>query len=76
MQQDYLNGGPTGDPSNGVMIENVLFRNVTGTAAESAYDYYVLCGSGSCGDFAFEDVRVTGGGKGGSCNYPESGCPA
>lgn len=76
VQQDYLNGGPTGDPSNGVSIENVRFRNVTGTAMESAFDYYVLCGSGSCKDFVFEDVKVVGGGKGASCNYPETGCPA
>ncbi|TVY50463.1 Polygalacturonase [Lachnellula cervina] len=75
VQQDYLNGGPTGDPSNGVSIENVLFRNVTGTAAESAYDYYVLCGSGSCENFVFEEVDVAGGGKGASCNFPDSGCP-
>ncbi|TVY18009.1 Polygalacturonase [Lachnellula arida] len=75
VQQDYLNGGPTGDPSNGVSIEDVLFRNVTGTAAESAYDYYVLCGSGSCEDFVFEAVQVTGGGKGASCNFPVGGCP-
>ncbi|TVY23435.1 Polygalacturonase [Lachnellula hyalina] len=75
VQQDYLNGGPTGDPSNGVSIENVLFKNVTGTATESAYDYYVLCGSGSCENFVFDEVEVTGGGKGASCNFPAGGCP-
>ncbi|EHK97785.1 putative endopolygalacturonase D [Glarea lozoyensis 74030] len=28
VQQDYLNGGPNGTPSNGVIIANVLFKNV------------------------------------------------
>jgi Glycosyl hydrolases family 28 len=45
VQQDYLNGGPTGNPSNGVIIENLLFNNVTGIAASGATDYYVLCGT-------------------------------
>jgi polygalacturonase len=75
VQQDYLNGGPTGIPSNGVIIENLLFNNVTGTAAEGAEDYYVLCGSGSCNNFVFTDVDITGGTVASSCNYPLSGCP-
>src|ERR1700730_10475093 len=62
VQQDYLNGGPTGIPSNGVIISNLLFQNLTGTAASSAEDYYVLCGSGSCSNFVFTDVAITGGG--------------
>lgn len=76
MQQDYLNGGPTGVPSDGVAIENVLFKNVSGTATEGAYDYYVLSGSGSCRNFVFEDVTIVGGGLESSCNFPEGGCPA
>jgi polygalacturonase len=75
VQQDYLNGGPTGNPSNGVIIENLLFNNITGTAAQGAEDYYVLCGSGSCNNFVFTDVAVTGGTTASSCNYPPSGCP-
>jgi len=77
VQQDYLNGGPTGIPSNGVIIENVLFKNVTGTAAgKGSINYYVLCGEGSCSNIVFEDVSITGGQNASSCNYPESGCPA
>ncbi|GIC91863.1 uncharacterized protein Aud_008317 [Aspergillus udagawae] len=75
VQQDYLNGGPTGNPSNGVRIENVSFRDVSGTAASSARDYYILCGDGSCANFTFENVDITGGGVNSSCNYPASGCP-
>jgi polygalacturonase len=75
VQQDYLNGGPTGIPSNGVIISNLLFQNLTGTAAASGEDYYILCGSGSCSNFVFNDVDIVGGGKTSSCNFPPSGCP-
>ncbi|KAH7413260.1 BcPG3, endopolygalacturonase 3 [Cadophora sp. MPI-SDFR-AT-0126] len=75
VQQDYLNGGPTGTPTNGVTIKGVTFDNVTGTATSSATDYYILCGTG-CSDFTFTDVSISGGGKASSCNYPSTGCPA
>ncbi|KAL3420281.1 glycosyl hydrolase family 28 [Phlyctema vagabunda] len=76
VQQDYLNGGPTGEPTNGVKISGVSFTNVTGTATSDAINYYVLCGSGSCSDFTFTDVAISGGGDASSCNFPASGCPA
>ncbi|KAH8819738.1 glycosyl hydrolases family 28-domain-containing protein [Xylogone sp. PMI_703] len=75
VQEDYLNGGPTGIPTNGVIIENVLFKNITGTAIDGARDYYVLCGDGSCSNIVFEDVDITGGSVPSSCNFPASGCP-
>lgn len=75
IQQDYLNGGATGDPTNGVTISTVTFTNVTGTTSSSAYDYYILCGSDSCSGFTFTDVSITGGGETASCNYPTTGCP-
>lgn len=73
VQQDYLNGGPTGDPSNGVTIKNVEFVDVKGTMSDGK-DYYILCGDGSCSNFSFDGVSITGG-SGDSCNYPDSGCP-
>ncbi len=75
VQQDYLNGGPTGTPTNGVTIAGVTFSNVTGTVDSSARDYYILCGT-ACSDFTFTDVSVTGGSKASSCNYPSTGCPS
>lgn len=74
LQQDYLNGGPTGEPSNGVIVENILFKNITGTVTDDAIPVYVLCGDGSCTNVVFEDVHITGG-NGSSCNFPASGCP-
>lgn len=76
VQQDYLNGGPSGTPSNGVRVSGVKFENVTGWVRDSAIDYYVLCGEGSCSDFEFVDVKITGGNKTSSCNYPATGCPS
>jgi polygalacturonase len=73
VQQDYLNGGPTGDPTNGVIISNVQFIDIKGTVTSDAYDYYILCGSGSCSGFTFSGDSVTGGKT--SCNYPPTGCP-
>ncbi|KAF1995551.1 glycoside hydrolase family 28 protein [Amniculicola lignicola CBS 123094] len=75
VQQDYLNGGPTGDPTNGDSISNIQFIDVTGTVASSGIPYYILCGVGSCSDFVFSGVSVTGG-KASSCNYPSTGCPS
>jgi polygalacturonase len=75
IQQDYLNGGPTGDPTDGVIISGVTFYNVTGTVTDDAYNYYILCGSDSCSDFTFTDVSITGG-NATSCNYPSTGCPS
>nr|AHC56281.1 polygalacturonase 3 [Monilinia fructicola] len=76
IQQDYLNGGPTGKPTNGVIIRGINFSGVTGTTVGSAINYYILCGSGSCSNFKFQNVRITGGGKPSTCNYPSTGCPA
>ncbi|KAB8071694.1 endopolygalacturonase D [Aspergillus leporis] len=73
VQQDYLNGGPTGEPTNGVTISNVTFVDVTGTMSDGQ-DYYILCGDGSCSNFVFEGVDITGGSDD-SCNYPSTGCP-
>ncbi|KAF3925466.1 Polygalacturonase [Orbilia brochopaga] len=72
VQQDYLNGGPTGDPTNGVDISNVQFIDVTGTVESSAYDYYILCGSSSCSGITFSGTKITGGKT--SCNYGT--CPS
>ncbi|KAJ4387860.1 hypothetical protein N0V93_008463 [Gnomoniopsis smithogilvyi] len=72
VQQDYLNGGPTGIPTNGVNITGLVFEDITGTVESDAYGYYILCGSGSCSNFTFTNVAITGGNS--SCNYPTDTC--
>ncbi|OKL61468.1 hypothetical protein UA08_03373 [Talaromyces atroroseus] len=75
VQQDYLNGGATGKPTTGVPFTGFSFIDITGTVTDDGKDYYILCGDGSCSDFTFSGVSITGGGKTSSCNYPDSGCP-
>lgn len=73
IQQDYLNGGPTGSPTNGVIIQNITMKNITGTATEDGRDYYILCGDGSCSNFEFDDIDIRGGGVPSSCNFQPTG---
>ncbi|KAJ4422619.1 hypothetical protein N0V82_002738 [Gnomoniopsis sp. IMI 355080] len=72
VQQDYLNGGPTGIPTNGVNITGLVFEDIKGTVESDAYDYYILCGDGSCSNFTFTNVDITGGNS--SCNFPTDTC--
>lgn len=75
IEQDYLNGGPSGIATNGVYVANISFSNVKGWVVPEAMDYYILCGDGSCQDFTFENVDIYGGTEASSCNYPAGGCP-
>ncbi|KAH0374614.1 kinase-like protein, partial [Aureobasidium melanogenum] len=72
IQQDYLNGGPTGVPTDGVVIKNITMSNIRGTAQTKARDYYILCGDGSCSNFTFNNIRITGG-TNSSCNIEPTG---
>ncbi|KAF1979351.1 glycoside hydrolase [Bimuria novae-zelandiae CBS 107.79] len=72
IQQDYLNGGPTGIPTNGVIINNITMQNIHGTVQSKAKDYYILCGEGSCSDFTFNNIAVSGG-TNSSCNFHPEG---
>ncbi|KAF1918786.1 polygalacturonase precursor [Ampelomyces quisqualis] len=73
IQQDYLNGGPTGEPTNGVLIQDVTIRNVTGTATEEGRNYYILCGDGSCRNITIDGVDIKGGGVPSACNLKTNG---
>jgi polygalacturonase len=73
IQQDYLNGGPTGSPTNGVIIQDIVIKNVIGTAVKSARDYYILCGEGSCKNITINNVDIKGGGVPSSCNFKTNG---
>jgi polygalacturonase len=59
VRQDY--DGTSGKPTNGIPITNFVLDNVKGTVESSATDVYILCGSGSCSDWSWIDVSVTGG---------------
>jgi polygalacturonase len=73
IQQDYLNGGPTGNPTAGVSISDITIRNVTGTATGEGRNYYLLCGPGSCKNITINDVDISGGAVPSLCNYKTNG---
>jgi polygalacturonase len=71
IEQDYENGSPTGTPTTGVPITNLTVSNVVGSVASSATDVYILCGKGSCLDWTWGPVSVTGGKTSSKClNLP------
>ncbi|GKZ17014.1 hypothetical protein AbraIFM66951_005742 [Aspergillus brasiliensis] len=73
VEQDYENGSPTGKPTNGVKVEDITFKKVTGSVKSSGTDIYILCGSGSCSNWTWSGVDVTGGKKSSSCKNVPSG---
>lgn len=71
IQQDYQNGSPTGKPTTGVPITDLTIKNVKGTVASSGTEVYILCGKGSCSNWTWSGVNITGGKKSTSClNVP------
>jgi len=71
IEQDYENGSPTGTPTTGVPITDLTLNGVTGTVTGT--EIYILCGSGSCSDWTWEDVEITGGSKSSKCENIPSG---
>ncbi|KAI0006985.1 glycoside hydrolase [Xylariaceae sp. FL0662B] len=70
VMQSY--NGVDGEPTNGVSITNFSLQNVTGTVEGDAVNIYVECGEGSCSDWTWSDVSVTGGKNDSDCmNVPE-----
>ncbi|KAL1961730.1 hypothetical protein VTN77DRAFT_1130 [Rasamsonia byssochlamydoides] len=73
MRQDYENGSPTGTPTTGVPITDLTLDNVQGTVESGATDVFILCGAGSCSDWTWTNVDVTGGKVSTSCENVPSG---
>jgi polygalacturonase len=73
IEQDYENGSPTGTPTTGVPITGLTVSGVTGTVESSATNIYILCGSGSCSDWTWTGVDVTGGKTSTKCENVPSG---
>jgi polygalacturonase len=67
------NGSPTGTPTTGVPITGLTLNNVHGSVTSSATDIYILCGSGSCSNWTWSGVNVTGGKKSTKCSNIPSG---
>lgn len=73
IEQDYENGSPTGVPTTGVPITDLTLDGVTGTVSSSGTNIYILCGSGSCSDWTWTGVSVTGGEESTKCENIPSG---
>ncbi|KAI0195153.1 glycoside hydrolase [Xylaria flabelliformis] len=67
-------GGDKGKPTNGVLVTGFVLQNVTGTVGSEAARVYIECGVGSCSDWTWSGVSITGGTKSSSCqNVPSGG---
>ncbi|KAI8949463.1 glycoside hydrolase [Xylaria longipes] len=67
-------GGDKGKPTNGVTVTGFVLQNVTGTVGSEAARVYIECGVGSCSDWSWSGVSITGGTKSSSCqNVPSGG---
>ncbi|KAM0797112.1 hypothetical protein BDR22DRAFT_899853 [Usnea florida] len=74
IEQDYENGKPTGSPSTGVPITDLVIESISGTVASSAQDVYILCGSSaSCSEWTWTGVDVVGGTMATTCKNVPSG---
>ncbi|KAK6355556.1 hypothetical protein TWF696_004655 [Orbilia brochopaga] len=68
---DQSYGGTKNSPTNGVKINNFVLENVTGTVPSDAINIQIQCGVGSCTNFHWTNVKVTGGKKSTNCmNVP------
>lgn len=59
IEGDYLNGGPTGTPTDGVPITDLTLKNITGTVLKSGTNVYVLVEAAS--DWYCSGIDVKGG---------------
>ncbi|KAI8615636.1 glycoside hydrolase [Chytriomyces sp. MP71] len=66
IQQDYLNGGPTGKPISKTLISNIKVINVKGSVQNGAKSTYILCAPAMCNGFHFEGVHI--GPKAAACS--------
>ncbi|CDU22900.1 probable PGU1-Endo-polygalacturonase [Sporisorium scitamineum] len=68
IQQDYLNGGPTGTPTNGVKVANIVMNGIKGSVSSDATRIYLLCGQGSCSNWKWSGVSISGGKSSTKCS--------
>lgn len=59
VMQSY--NGVDGEPTNGVSITNFVLQNITGSVLPEAVNVYIECGLGTCRDWSWEGVSITGG---------------
>ncbi|KAF3925146.1 Polygalacturonase-3 [Dactylellina cionopaga] len=68
---DQSYGGTKNSPTNGVTINNFVLENVSGSVPSDAIRIQIQCGVGSCTNFKWTNVNITGGKKSTNCmNVP------
>ena len=72
-EQDYENGDPTGNPTDGIPITDLTVEKVTGSVESDATPVYILCASGACSDWTWSGVSITGGSSSDKCENVPSG---
>ncbi|KAK7744505.1 hypothetical protein SLS53_003389 [Cytospora paraplurivora] len=73
IEQNYDGGDLDGTTTTGVPITDLTISGISGTDAvdSDGYNIAIACGDGSCSDWTWTDVDVTGGKDYGSCtNVP------
>lgn len=73
IRQDYQNGNAGGPLTNGVPITGLTLSNVKGTVTSSGEDIFIRCGVGSCSDWTWTGISVTGGGIKNNCTNAPTG---
>lgn len=79
VEQNYDGGDLHGDPTTGLPITGVTVNGLhgAGAIASGGHNMAIVCGSGSCSNWTWKDVKVSGGKTYDSCkNVPSvvGGC--
>ncbi|POS74807.1 polygalacturonase [Diaporthe helianthi] len=73
IEQNYDGGDLHGEPTNKLPISHVTVNGLhgAGAIASGGHNMAIVCGSGSCANWTWKDVKVSGGKKYDSCkNIP------
>nr|ADU33342.1 endopolygalacturonase [Gastrophysa viridula] len=69
-RQDYLDNG---HPKNNIVIDGLTLDNIYGTVTGNAVAVYINCGSGSCKNWNWSGVKITGAKTKDYCNFVPHG---
>lgn len=73
IEQNYDGGDLKGDATTGIPITDLTLDGVTGTVDSDGINIAIVCGDGSCSDWTWESVSVSGGDDYDSCENVPSG---
>ncbi|CAG9822018.1 unnamed protein product [Phaedon cochleariae] len=70
-RQDYLD---TDHPSNNIQINGLTLDNIYGTVTgKNSVAVYIKCGAGSCSNWNWSGIKITGAQNKNYCNYHPNG---